>query len=256
MLCPLPARALVYRPPSVFRVTATTHAMAWEGRALGMLETEISHDLNDRVTIGGSVTTASGHGHSRSNRYEANGLSVWGQWRALPSSEERPDVDLRVEQEWDAISLNSSDATSSLQADPTCSTTGVQVRVTSSGWQARTTLHTVQVNKQHVAEVASIGGEINLPISTYLTLVPSAAIAADNYQGGHTTCEAGLGLNATLGDRTHLMLGANYFPSGVPLAGTPLSTASAVGAIYGSSASAQFRTEAVGYLSARLEYEF
>jgi hypothetical protein len=238
----------------------TTHFLAGDGRAMGVLNGGASVGLTNALSVGATVQGTSGHGRTETRRYDAVGGRVWGAWQLAHVDAKHPGLALQIEKTEERIRLHSVEPGSSFTADPAFASSGVQLRTTFTRrgiqFAAHAGMGRAAVNHDEVATVASLGGEMRIPVNNRYYLQSALIGYRDNYEGRHVSYEARLGLHTTPAHRIGLNIEASLFPRGIPLAGTPLSAASAVGVIYGSSATAQLHTQMVGYLSVSGEYQF
>lgn len=241
------------------RSDITTHYLDWDGRALGMLEAGVAVGLTNSLSAGASLRDTGGHGRTLT-RYTADGAQVWGAWQLLHANAKHPGLALRVERMGESSQLSSTSATSSLTANPTYASSGVELRADTRRWRKNITVSagvsTSMLNNEYEATVESFGGQMDIPLGKRCYLQPALFGYCDNYEGRHLTCDARLALHTAVTRRLNFSLAADLFPRGIPMADTPFSAASTVGVIYGSSASAQLHTRAVGYLSLAGEYRF
>jgi hypothetical protein len=242
-------------PRGTVQPLVATHYLGWDGRALGVTDAGAVAGVTGRLTAGAVGRTVSGHGRTTANRYTAAGWEAWAEWNTIPSGK-APGITLRLESTGESIHLATADATSSFAADPTYAAHGVQVRMTKGRWHAGAGLAAARLNGDPLTAVASVGAGLDLPLGRDLRLQPEVTGYADEYQGRHLATGVCLALRTAPARRADLTLEASLFPQGVPLAGTPLSAASAVGAVYGDANAPQLRTRPVAYVSLSGGYQF
>ncbi len=239
--------------------TVETHYLSWDGRVLAVVDTGVSMHPTGALSAGADARRSAGHGRSHDNRYAGDGWAAWGQWQ-LSARPGRPGLALRVEHAADAVHISSKDAASLLAADPTTASTGLLLAVTAPGdaLEARAVagMYAVSLNGRPVATVRMLGGILTVPLGTRTRAQLALTGYQDQYLGRHFSPRVEVMLATLPTSRGGLRLGASIFPRGVPLAGTPLSAPSVIGAVYGSSAGAQLRTHAVGYLSLAVDYRW
>lgn len=243
-------------PPSHdprLQTRVTSHYLAWNGRALAVMNAGITARPTPHLSIGGAYRYSHGRGHSTASRYGSTGWGGRADWRMLTRQAGRSSLSLAAEHATDQVHLHSIDINTSLQADPSFAATGVRVvmeapyhALTSMGWAG---MYTARVNAQHVANVHLLGAGLARPLGRRTRVYLAVTGYRDDYQGQHFSQEVQLGLTAHVGPKGEITLSGSVFPHGIPIAGTPLSAAAAVGTIYGGSAVAQLRTQPAGYLS-------
>jgi hypothetical protein len=247
-------------PRGTVEPRVTTRYLGWDGRALGVTEAGAAAGVLAGVTMGAAYRTANGHGRTAARRYTAAGWQAWTEWQPISATATHPGITLHLEGTHERIHLRSADDTSSFAADPAYAAGGAHVRVTGDhrgmSWHAQAGLATARLNDTAVATVASVGGQLDLPLGRHLRLQPALVGYADDFQGQHLSGEARLALRTPPAARTAFALEVSLFPRGVPLAGTPLSPAATAGAVYGDTATTQLRTHPVAYVSCSGGYRF
>jgi hypothetical protein len=249
--------ALVGTPTPAFRSTITSHLLNWDGRALALVETRLAGELSRRVTVAASLRHIAGHGRSRQNRYAGRGWQFQGHWAVLPAAERRPAVTLVVDYAHERAELSYADDVSSLYAEPEVASTSVRLRTSLAGaGHPVVEVGAVQavLNGSQRTHVVEVGGELAFPLGR--RLLAEVGVSAYRAMTGVGTVSPEIRLVTRLcsSARGEVVLGGTYYPTGVPLAGAALSPGALIGAIYDSTASGQFATRPVGFLTVAVNY--
>ncbi len=238
-------------PAHTVQPSTTVTYLGWDGRALTQVDTGLAVGLTSFLTVGAAFRGADGHGRDVDNSYASTGYGVWSDLR-LPFG--LPAV-VHLEHSGANVHLRASSPDSSLQADPTWAATGVELRTGAGPFTARTGGYQVATNGLLTSTVYLLGGGVRMRLARWLHADAGVTGFVDNYQTRTTALETTLSLHAGT-PRVGFTLGAGYYPRGVPLAGTALSTASTIGAVYGSDAAPQLHTAQVGFVSMAGTYRF
>ena len=242
------------------RPVLDSHFIALDGRALGMIEAGAEGGLANGISLGAAYRGTGGHGRASTNHYDGHGWQAWGNVRLLRQTDTRPGISLYGEHLADAIHLHSTTSTSDFTADPTCTSTGGQIRVNGNcgkfPWLLKAGVYGTSVNTLPLATVELAGIETSLPVGHHLTLQPSLTGYHDDLNGGRYNAEARLALHGSPAKNMRVTLAGSLFARGIPLAGSPMSVPSAIGVDYGSTATAQLHAQVAGYLSLSADLHF
>jgi hypothetical protein len=237
-------------PARTVQTTASVTYLGWDGRALAQVETGVAVGITAHITAGAAYRGAGGHGRDAANRYTAHGYGVWGDFHI-------PGTGLAVHLAHDGANarLRAASADASLQADPIWRASGAECRAAFGPVTGRAGAYQVETNSLTTSAVYLAGGGVGVQLAPWLRAEASATGFIDEYPTPRATVETTLGVRARRG-RGDLAVTAAFYPRGVPLAGSALSTAATIGAVYGSDAAPQLHTAPVGYISASAGYRF
>lgn len=248
-------------PGGTVRADARQSGMEANGRRVVLQEWELAGAV-DPIALGATYRRLRAHGHSVLNRYDSDGWRLWGAWRARQpgASFRQPGMMLFGETLQDNGALQVITANSSSFASPKVNAAGGQAALVSplgvGSAHLRAGLYTVAVDGDRLATewVYGAGGEY--PLTPRFNADAAITGFRDDFQGRHYDVELAASLRYALTDRLSVTAGGQYYPRGIPLAGTALSPATAVGAEFGASATDQLRNDAVGILTAHADFTY
>jgi hypothetical protein len=242
--------------------TTTTSYITWDGRVLDLTEVGLTATPIAPLSLGVAYRDSNGHGQSEQSTYNGHGWEGWASLRLLSERKLYPELALNGQTFIDDIALQKVTSTESEFAAPRARSTGIDLcasrHIGADVWQLDAGTYDGYLFGEREVTVMGLGARYAHPFTRILQGHLALAGYRDNFEGGrYHSYVLQAGGRAGHPDRVHLLLAGNYFPRGVPLAGTPLSTAALVGAIYGgTAATSAINTSAFGYLSAQVEIPF
>lgn len=229
------------------------HAASWGGRAFSVVEAGGSLGITGRCAITAIDVQSSGHGRSHANTYDGHGYRLLGKYQIGDTATTHPAYAIVLDHVSDDVNLHIHDSTTEADAWPSYRADGIQLAASQlrgqHTWQGRTGLYQVELDHQRLATVGLLGGGLSIPVGRHTTVQAELVSYRDNFQGRHFTYEFHGGVTLFRSARGSVTVGGSYFPRGIPLAGTPFSSASAAGLVYGNSAAQQLHDDGVGYLT-------
>jgi len=244
-------------PVKSVSLVSADQVLSWNGRAISVWDNGVAVKVTPMAVVGGFIRSSSGHGSSGQTHYSANGWDVWGTYTLQSDDGKQPTLTLGLEHlhEADTVLLNS--PTEFFQATPRVDTTGIELRVQTAPqrlrWIARVGYYSTQVFEENLSDILLIGVGSELKLTPNTTSSLALTQYYDNFNGNHFSYLLRGGIVYRLHPHWKLGLSASYFPRGIPLAGDPLSSASAVGAAIGGNTTASgMHVNSFGYLTLAL----
>lgn len=228
--------------------------LSWEGRTLSLSELGGTYTPFPCVSLGAAYRDSAGQGLSGLSHYTAHGWEAWTSVHLLTERASRPDLSLDAQMLHDTVSLVQQSATLASSAFSNVTTRGVDLCAGKQCLAGRCQLdggvYDVSLLGQRQATVWALGAAYQHPFSRLVTGRVALAGYRDDYEGGlRYTYDMVLGVRVGRADHPYIGLSANYFPCGIPLAGTPLSSAAMIGAFYDGASAVALRSHEFGYLS-------
>lgn len=233
---------------------ATRYAdITWDGRKMNLLEVGIAAQSPQQIAFGAFVRNTAGHGRSGATHYDGNGWQAYGEVPLLAAKARRPSLTIYVEHTRDAVELSVVDEDSNSHAWPIAMTSGVELRAAYTPgivtWRGRSGIYQSTVNAEHLANIVVLGGAFEQPLLRSLRGCLELTAYHESYENGQTSIELGGTLTYYQSDRGRISLGGRYYPRGVPMGGTPFSSTSSIGLVYGGDSASQLRSSPMGYLT-------
>jgi hypothetical protein len=234
--------------------------LTWQGRQLGLFEGGVQVGGETHPSLGAYLRSSTGHGRSSLNTYDAHGVRFTGTLPLFTERSGRPAATLFVDYLHDRAVLKEQSPTSHSTAWSRASSTGIGLQAElhrgSTCWQGKAAGYASGVDGEHLADTLLVGGAVDVPLIRSIRGTLALTGFREDFEGHRITMEVTGGVTLLSSERGSLKLGGSYFPRGIPLGGTPFSTAAGIGVINGSSTAAQLRTEAMGYLTVAGELHF
>lgn len=242
--------------PSVGKgvVSADYSDLSRQGRALSLCELGCTYTPLSFWSIGAAYRDSDGHGSSQQTSYHAHGWEGWTSLRLLAERARRPDISLNAQVVHDNISLQDQSSSGDATASPRVTTQGVDLcagkHFGSDLCQVDTGVYDVSIFGARQATLLALGVAYHHRFTRSVEGRVALAGYRDDYAGGvRHTYDLVAGVRAGRTDQPYLGLSVTYFPRGIPLAGTPLSTASMVNAFYSGITTGTLNTQQFGYVS-------
>lgn len=238
---------------------ATYQYMTYDGRKLSQGQAGLDYVITPPLTLGVAFRSASGHGRAKANTYDADGWGAWGTYQLMVSGA-CPTMVLLGEYVRDNARLHVENGATAVDADPDVTIGGLQLlarlNAATPTWSARAGVYHTTILTESLATTWLAGAGVRVPLGRTVDAAFTATAFRDDYIESETTVELEGTLCYALPPRTSVTLAGIYFPNGIPLAATPFSSAAAVGAFYGGSATSAIRNDVIGYVALTGTYAF
>ncbi|HEX2952332.1 MAG TPA: hypothetical protein VHV83_22595 [Armatimonadota bacterium] len=240
--------------------TSNLAALSWEGRSLSLFEVGIEAKNRKQFTLGACMRNSSGHGHDSANSYDADGWRVYGEVPVFIAHKSAFTYSLFGEYVSDDAQLDISTTNSRAITEAGATNAGVGLRACANRgkavWHAQTGLYCSTVDEDTSANTACLGGGVSVLFGHHISGFLDITGYREDYLDKHTAMEIEGTLKLLQSSWGSLTVGGHFFPYGIPMGGSAFSTTSSMGLVYGQSAAAKLRDNAMGYLTLAGEITF
>ncbi len=238
----------------------TEHYVTWDSREIGLMEEGLAVNVNDQLLLGATLLNSDGHGRDAGNKYRGDGTNKWVGFRLCREGTRLPEFKVIGERTRDEVVISSDNPDFSFYTNPYVRIDGLRVEAQKHHgqtlWHGVAGVYGVYLYEAKQTQVEQIGLSAEQPLRHDWRATLGFTEYWDHYLGRHFSYQAECGLAAPCTKYGTLILQAHLFPRGIPMAGTPFSSASTIGSYFDMSAANQFHTDTMGYLTLAGQVKF